>query len=815
MKYFTRPRLYEMAIRFPKTVLILCLFVTLFSFFQAKKLKIENDLAALLPQSFESVQALHQLQKSFGGLGFLVVTLETKDPDFSHQIATDLTLKIEKLPGVQYVDYERPIEFFDARKWLYLDLSDLKEMEKRLDRSLELEAQGVKPTFNRLMDFADEEDRPDLTFIDIQKKYEARTESFGNLKNPSGEDGRFVVLKIKTSGHQQNLDSSQSLVEKIKSLETDIHQTYPDQEFQIGYTGDHLRSMAEVEHLGNQMTWVSALVVFTLLIILLAYFRNAKGVLWVGLPLLCGVIWTGGATYLFLGHLNVMTGFAAGILAGLGSDYGIYLLTRFYQERKSGVDFKSACRLAFHNTGRATYGSMVTTVAAFVALLFSDFGVSVEFGIIGAMGIFLNYLAMMLILPGLLALTDQKALDEKNEFLKDSQVRTETLTVSENHVHTSSFFMRLFSPQKPRLGIFIALFLCALSILTFKSETQIRFEDGRMSGIRLKGQDLYDRALKALGGTLQPALLIAPNVTESKKILNAFQEKQKNDPSLKSLFREAIGITTFAPENQEEKKEILSSLAEKFKQSSFPIEKKREELIASFLKSAAVQSFSEKDLPASIQRLFLSPKGSPEVLIYLFTSFDPNVWEQNRSFTQTLRTIRSEAQLDFKPIDTAVIATDFVQMMEKDGPKMIGITLLFLLIVLLFTLQPLTQAWAVFFHLVAGLLLICGALWVLEIPINTLNIGAFPIILGTGIDSFIHFGLRYEETRKIKETIRDKLPSVLVSNLTTIVGFSGLLLTDSPGLRSLGAAAVIGLAVMTILCAWVFPRTLVLLGRKA
>ncbi len=141
---------------------------------------------------------------------------------------------------------------------------------------------------------------------------------------------------------------------------------------------------------------------------------------------------------------------------------------------------------------------------------------------------------------------------------------------------------------------------------------------------------------------------------------------------------------------------------------------------------------------------------------------------------------------------------------------MVAMTLLIVLIVLFWLIKSAKQSLLLFAHLFVGFVLLYGAMWLFKIPINTINIAAFPIVLGTGIDCFIHLARGYSENSDINETLRSKLPAVLISNLTTLVGFGGLFFVPSAGLRSLGWVILLGLGIMTLLCVFVLPRSLIL-----
>lgn len=106
------------------------------------------------------------------------------------------------------------------------------------------------------------------------------------------------------------------------------------------------------------------------------------------------------------------------------------------------------------------------------------------------------------------------------------------------------------------------------------------------------------------------------------------------------------------------------------------------------------------------------------------------------------------------------------------------------------------------------MVLLSGILYLTGIRLNILNISVFPIILGTGIDCFIHFSHRFDEEGDLSKTIYYEVPAITISNLTSIVGFGGLLFTSSVGLRSIGWVSVLGLGIITSLCTLVFPRLL-------
>lgn len=86
-----------------------------------------------------------------------------------------------------------------------------------------------------------------------------------------------------------------------------------------------------------------------------------------------------------------------------------------------------------------------------------------------------------------------------------------------------------------------------------------------------------------------------------------------------------------------------------------------------------------------------------------------------------------------------------------------------------------------------------GLLGLLGIPLNFLLVSTIPLIIGVGIDYPIHLLHRYEEERQrsegvqaIRVALRASTPMLLANTLTTVAGFSSLLLTQSLPIQTFG-----------------------------
>jgi hypothetical protein len=122
---------------------------------------------------------------------------------------------------------------------------------------------------------------------------------------------------------------------------------------------------------------------------------------------------------------------------------------------------------------------------------------------------------------------------------------------------------------------------------------------------------------------------------------------------------------------------------------------------------------------------------------------------------------------------------------------------------------------------VVGSLLV-GVLWMtattffLGVKINFVNFIAFPITFGIGVDYAVNVMARFVQDgeREIEGPIRSTGAAVALCSLTTIIGYSSLLLAKNQGLFHFGLVAVIGEIACLVTALALLPATLAWLGRS-
>jgi hypothetical protein len=107
--------------------------------------------------------------------------------------------------------------------------------------------------------------------------------------------------------------------------------------------------------------------------------------------------------------------------------------------------------------------------------------------------------------------------------------------------------------------------------------------------------------------------------------------------------------------------------------------------------------------------------------------------------------------------------------------------------------------------LALGMIWMAGGLVLLGLPVNFMNIFVFTMIIGIGVDYGIHLTHRWGDTGADPGPLAATSRAILAASLTTIIGFGSLALSHSPGLRSMGAAAILGAAATALVSITLLP----------
>lgn len=111
---------------------------------------------------------------------------------------------------------------------------------------------------------------------------------------------------------------------------------------------------------------------------------------------------------IFMPNVSYMTNSVSCILQlVLSMDYAIVLISRYKREKKLGKDKKRAAADALSSSIFPIAASSLTTIACFITIMFMDYKIGLDMGIVMTKGIVLSLLTVFLLLPGLIVMCDK------------------------------------------------------------------------------------------------------------------------------------------------------------------------------------------------------------------------------------------------------------------------------------------------------------------------------------------------------------------------------------------------------------------------
>lgn len=96
--------------------------------------------------------------------------------------------------------------------------------------------------------------------------------------------------------------------------------------------------------------------------------------------------------------------FLSAIMAGAGTDYAVFLISRYHDYLRSGADFDQAVKRAMISIGKVITASASTVGITFLLISFARMGVFKTVGASSAIGVGVAFLAAMTLLPAILVI---------------------------------------------------------------------------------------------------------------------------------------------------------------------------------------------------------------------------------------------------------------------------------------------------------------------------------------------------------------------------------------------------------------------------
>jgi len=816
--------LAALALALPSTVALVRLYAGLTS-----------EIEELLPRNAPSVSAVEELRQRLPGLSTLGVVVATTDPSelrAAERLIDDLAARVRRYPPSLVRAVKIGAEAAAERRFLadhlplFVDVADLVEIRTRV------EAQRSWDMRKRLgVAFDDGEKPPPLDFADIEAKYQAR---FPGVRLPS--TGAVTVMAnasappapatARTRYTDERTGATLMLIEGTESslgahhagrllarVKDDLRAlggpTHYAPGLRGGFAGNIAVSVEELSALSADLGKSSVVVVLAVLLVILLYFRW-----WAALPLLflpltvATVISFGLVTLPPFGvdRLNSSTGFLGSIVVGNGINFGVIWLARYVAARRRALPLEAALAEATWGAFPGTLVAAVAAATAYASLTITDFRGFRQFGMIGAVGMLACWAATYLLAPSLCAAVERVTGRGPPPLLREDAPGRQI---------TARLLDAVFRRPRAVVAVAGAVTLVAIGQIAMLNSTHLEsdFSKLRRSDTWTSGEGYWGRFMdRIIGGNLSPTVILTDSAAEASAVAARLRDEMTRPP-LAALVANVRSFDDAVPPDQPAKIAEVARLRKQLTpavRASLPPERLAE--IDRLLGTDGLQPIELADLPPSLTARMRESDGTLGRVVLVYPRLTKRLWQpaQLEGFIAKLRDIAATAvppgARPARVAGTLPVSADITASLQRDAPRSSLVALLSVAAVVLVIFRGGPTGWVVIASLLLGIVWMIGATFLFGIKVNYANFAAFPITFGIGIDYAVNIMARFRQERARRP--RDALPAdparvveravlstggaVAICSLTTIIGYSSLLLAKNQALFLFGAVAVIG-----------------------
>ena len=206
------------------------------------------------------------------------------------------------------------------------------------------------------------------------------------------------------------------------------------------------------------------------------------------------------------------------------------------------------------------------------------------------------------------------------------------------------------------------------------------------------------------------------------------------------------------------------------------------------------------DLPEKIKERYTN-KNNDKLLVSVFPK--NNIWEE-----KNLRKFQRETQkVNPEVTGTPVISLLFIDLITEKGKVAIIAGAVVIILLLLMDFRSVKYTILALIPVTIGSVFLLGLIYFFGMKLNYVNFMALPIILGIGIDDGVHILHRYiiEGKNSIPVVIRYTGKAILLTSLTTMIGFGSMGFITHRGIASMGIVLFIGVGACFITSSVLLP----------
>jgi predicted RND superfamily exporter protein len=668
----------------------------------------------------------------------------------------------------------------------------------------------------------------------------------------------ILLITVKPTFSILDIDKVVASTDSIQGIINTALLEFP--EVKAGLTGTVSLGRDEMVFSTNDMKFTSVVAMVLVLILFILTFRMWSSPILAGINLIIAIIVAAGVSAVFLESLNIMTSMFIVIIIGLGIDYSIHIISLYSERRVRGDTAVIATQQTLLRSGSGIVTGGLTTAAAFFTLMISQSRGIKEMGLILGIGITSAMLTTLVGLPAFLAARERISIMIRHKPPRPVNVefkilgkygasvtRRPALFLGVGFGLTAFFVFQAlhvkfdynYLNMEPK-GIasvvlqdtMIKAFDLSPDFVMVRTSSideswQIAQQAKKMPSVSLvntisdyvplDSQQLDRRPyLMRIRNYLQTNARIIP--LSRKNFSDLIDQLQRLDMNIFELSQLAF----IGGQDRVDKKcrsiignpddsnsiDIILQLVKKMqtnpegtiRQLNLFQKYYQPTLRKESYEMANPERITMDIIPESIKERFLN-KGGDQYLVTIFPKEQVWNFEFLRRFTDQMQRI-SPHITGSPPMFLRLI--DYV---GRDGLRATILTLIVVFGLLLVDFRSLRFTLLAMVPLVVGGFWMVGLLKTAGLMLTFVNVMGIPMIVGIGIDDGVHLLHRYriEGMHKTSEVLKSTGKAILLTSLTTMVGFGSLVPAKYRGFGSLGMLLVFGVAACFITTLLLLP----------
>lgn len=887
-------------------MLLVVLVLTVLSAWGSSKIRIFTARNAIFPKYIDVYQRLDSFLQKFGAVSELVVVVEDAPQEQREAFATELASRLRQQPEIRHAIERLDTRFMLKHAYLLVPPKQLSRFTSVLERLAEVPVSTGVVHWEDILKKAENwlENPPSFSGVDINLETTEKSlhpllvfleQWYHFLKSQevpesipwhafipgqsnnlflkgggyfSSHDGTSLFLFVKSSNPSEELEVIAPFVEKVRETAEDLRQEYASAGIpapSAGLTGLPAVTYEEYIALHKDIVLILCSAGVLVLLLILLWLRSLKWALLVFLPMGLGVLFSMALTYVFIGHLTLLTSGFTAILFGLGVDYGIFMSSRIIEERAKEQTLVDAISKGVTASGKALITANIATVLIFLTLTTVPFTGFAELGVVAGMGVFIVMLSTFLIQPALFAILPPsiKLTRPLQETLGTEQKSSRRRMLRYGHI-----YLLIVAVLTAGVGALwsreIAFNYDVLSLLPEDSEAvhyqrkMVEESDFQAETVIFTASDM-EEARKITGDAqMLPSVARVESPTPlfpSDAVIRAEQARRIGKLVSESVYLRQIlqlrevGLTQNNMQQIHSLLEKLESLIEDYAdmvlsaghknlvdilyQILSGLEKVGDELernpqkalerTQAFFQSlsagaeaglgvletwTSARGLNPQDLPDQIRQRFFAPDGT--IAIYAFPAqsvYDPHNLDQ---LVQEVYRVSESAT--GPPVTHHWFSQVVLERLRWSAVLAVILASIWILVML----RSIRGFLIVIFPLLIGGGWMMGIIYLAKIKFNYANIIAFPLMIGLAVDYGVWFGHRRIELKDLSpwRVARRAGRTIALAAGTTLAGLGAIMLAQYKGISILGVTITIGLCCCLLAALVISPALAQVLFRR-